>query len=127
MLRIGYSNLPFFFLTSLDQYSEDQKQSLVDCCPTNVFELDENTQTVKIRDASACIFCKECLFTLEDFRTRPEDKLGVDVKHSQNKFTFTVETTGALSPVEVVKEALKQLTDKITRLQTLTTKLVSSM
>jgi len=110
----------------LDQYSEEQKTILVDCCPTNVFELDEITQTVKVRDAAACIFCKECFYTLEDFKQHPEDKVGVDIQHSQNKFTFTVETTGCLSPVEVVKEALKQLTDKITRLKLLTTKLVTN-
>jgi len=103
----------------LDQYSEEQKLALVDCCPTQVFEYDENTQTVQIRDASACIFCKECIFTTEDFRTSAEAPLSVHIEHSNKKFVFTVETTGALSARDVVKDALQQLQEKITRLQTI--------
>jgi hypothetical protein len=64
---------------SLDQYSEEQKEALEDCCPTQVFEYDENTKTVSVKNPSACIFCKECLFTTEDFRKKPEDKLAVQV------------------------------------------------
>lgn len=101
----------------LDQYSEEQKEALEDCCPTQVFEYDENTKTVSVKNPSACIFCKECLFTTEDFRKKPEDKLAVQVQHSKEKFIFTVETTGALSAKDVVKDALAQLNAKISRLQ----------
>ena len=107
----------FHNLISLDQYTEEQKLALVDCCPTQVFDYDENTHTVVVKNPSACIFCKECLFTTEDFRRAPEDQLSVQVQHSQEKFIFTVETTGALSAKEVVKDALAQLNSKITRLQ----------
>lgn len=54
---------------------------------------------------------------MEDFRKQAEDKLAVEVEHSADKFIFTVETTGALSAKDVVKDALSQLTDKIARLQ----------
>mmetsp|Transcript_19170 Transcript_19170/g.26173 ORF Transcript_19170/g.26173 Transcript_19170/m.26173 type:complete len:304 (+) Transcript_19170:1-912(+) len=101
----------------LDQYSEEQKMSFVDCCPTKVFDFDEYTQSVVIKNPSQCIFCKECIYTLEDFRRAPEDKLAVEIKHSPDKFSFTVETTGALLPKEVVKDALSMLTAKITKLQ----------
>jgi DNA-directed RNA polymerase II subunit RPB3 len=107
----------------LDQYSEEQKLALVDCCPSQVFDYDENTQTVLVKNAAACIFCKECLFTTEDFRQRPEDRLAVGVAHSQEKFTFTVETTGARTAKEVVKDALAALTMKLTRLQTVLSEL----
>jgi DNA-directed RNA polymerase II subunit RPB3 len=103
----------------LDQYTEEQKLALVDCCPTQVFDFDENTSSVVIKNPSSCIFCKECIFTTEEFRIQPEDKLSVDIQHSPNKFTFTVETTGALTAKEVVKDALAQLTEKITKLQKL--------
>jgi len=39
------------------------------------------------------------------------------VKHSKEKFIFTVETTGALSAKDVVKDALAQLNAKFSRLQ----------
>jgi len=105
----------------LDEYSLEQKEKLVDCCPTQVFVYDENTEAVKINNPSACIFCKECLFTMEDWRKSPEDKLAVDIQHSSDKFLFTVETTGALTAREVVKDAITVLTEKITNLQQLVT------
>ena len=52
-------------------------------------------------------------------RTSPEDKLAVDIQHSSDKFLFTVETTGALTAKEVVKDAINILTEKITNLQQL--------
>lgn len=101
----------------LDQYTEEQKIKLKDCCPQEVFEYDETASTVYVKDASACIFCKECIYTLEEFKRRPEDMLGVTVNHSTDKFYFTVETNGSLTAMEVVKSAMHQLTEKITRLQ----------
>lgn len=103
--------------SSLDQYTEEQKFTLVECCPSRVFDYDDSTASVVISNASACIFCRECLYLLEDYRRNPEDKLGVDMKHSSDKFTFTVETTGALTAKEVVKEAFLQLTNKVIRTQ----------
>jgi hypothetical protein len=47
----------------------------------------------------------------------------VGVAHSQEKFTFTVETTGARTAKEVVKDALAALTMKLTRLQTVLSEL----
>eukprot|EP01033_Poteriospumella_lacustris_P000774 gene774-549_t len=60
----------------LDQYSEEQRRALVNCCPQNVFEYDDAYENVRIARAVDCIFCKECIYTLEDFRTQPEDPLG---------------------------------------------------
>lgn len=110
----------------LDQYSEEQKLALVDCCPSQVFDFDENTKTVFVKNQSSCIFCKECIFTTEEFRKHPEDKLSVEIQHCQDTFTFTVETTGALTAKEVVKDALAQLSEKIARLQKLVPNLQNS-
>jgi hypothetical protein len=107
----------------LDQYSEEQKLALVDCCPTRVFDYDDSNGTVVVASAADCMFCRECVYLLEDYRQAPEDKLGVEIKHSTNKFTFTVETTGSLQAKEVVSEALKQLTEKIVRIQKALSKL----
>lgn len=102
----------------MDDYTEEQKRMLVDCCPTKVFTYDENARSVFIEegDASRCIFCKECTYTLEDFRKTPEESLGVTIQHSRNKFTFTVETTGALTASQVVSDALEVLMGKINKL-----------
>ena len=31
---------------SLDQYTEEQKQGLVECCPTAVFDMEENSGNI---------------------------------------------------------------------------------
>jgi|LauGreSBDMM110SN_4_FD.fasta_scaffold100152_1 DNA-directed RNA polymerase II subunit RPB3 len=110
----------------LDQYTEEQKQALVDCCPTNVFDIDENSKSVFIAQPNECIFCKDCIYTLEDFRKFPEEKLAVEIKHSQDRFHFTIETTGALLAKEVVRDALNILAEKITRLQTAKSKILQN-
>ena len=110
----------------LDQYTEEQKQALVNCCPTNVFDIDENSKSVFIAQANECIFCRDCIYTLEDFRKSPEDKLAVEIKHSQDRFQFTVETTGALLAKEVVRDALHILAEKITKLQTAKSKILQA-
>lgn len=109
----------------LNDYSEEQRRRIVGSCPREVFEYDEGSSQVLVKDASACIFCKECVFLAEDFRKTPEDPLGVEVKHSPDKFFFTVETTGALKPVDVVRDAIRQLAEKIRHLKVKTIKLES--
>ena len=41
----------------------------------------------------------------------------MEVQHSPDRFTFTVETTGALYAREVVRDALSALAEKLSRLQ----------
>lgn len=101
----------------LDQYTEEQKIGLVSSCPANVFEYDSLSQQVMLVNSTDCIFCKECIYTAEEYRKQPEDILAVDIKHSNKKFTFTVETTGALLASEVVRDALVVLGEKINKLQ----------
>ncbi len=97
----------------MSDYSDTQKKSLVDSCPTKVFTYNELTGTIAINNANNCIFCKECLFTSEEFKKFPEDRLAIDVKHSPDTFYFTVETNGALTPVEVIKDSFRILHDKL--------------
>jgi len=108
----------------LDDYTLEQKRALVDCCPTNVYELEEivgKEPRVIIRNAQDCMFCRECISTSEEFRPKPESELAVDVKHGTEKFYFSVETTGALPAKTVVKDALAVLNSKIMKLQMATT------
>jgi len=111
----------------LDQFAEEERgklvEKLVDCCPTEVFERDDTTGSVVIANASECIFCKECIYLLEEHRIQSNDKLAVEITHSTNKFIFTVETTGALTAKEVVKESFRVLSEKISRLHQATSRL----
>jgi DNA-directed RNA polymerase II subunit RPB3 len=101
----------------LNDYTEEEKNTLVQSCPKNVFKYDEGSRQVLIESESACIFCKECIYTGQDLRKRPEDHLPVSVEHSQTAFTFTVESTGALQPKEIVMDAFAVLEDKIKRVK----------
>ena len=100
----------------LDQYSEEQKLGLKNCCPQEVFDIEDSTKLLFVDKPEQCIFCKECIFTAEDYRKTPESKLAVEIKHSPDKFYFTVETTGAVLAKEVVKDALRVLTAKLQKL-----------
>ena len=108
---------------SLDEYTEEQKRILVASCPTTVFNYEETTGAVVVQNASACIYCRDCLYTIEDFRRSPEDRLGVEIIHSADKFTFTVETNGCLTAQQVVTSALAELAAKLKRIQTGTSQL----
>jgi NAD-dependent dihydropyrimidine dehydrogenase PreA subunit len=114
---ISHPNV-FSFLSSLNEFSEEEKGALVASCPRGVFDYDDTAETVRVSRPADCIFCKECLFLLEDFRRRPEDPLAVSVTHCYERFTFTVETTGSLKAKDVVRSALQELTAKINRLKT---------
>lgn len=96
----------------LNDFEEEKKRGLVEACPTKVFEFDEATKQVLLREPTNCIFCEECVFLAEDYRKVPEDSLAVEIQHSSDKFYFTVETTGSLRPQEVVKDGLRQLAEK---------------
>ncbi len=106
-----------FYEYRLSDFTEVEKKALVESCPRRVFEFDELARTVVIAQSAECIFCRECIYTLEDFRRSPEDPLAVSIKHSTDKFTFTVETTGALTAKDVVRSALIELSGKIAMLK----------
>lgn len=89
----------------------------MDCCPTRVFDFDENTRSIVINNPADCMFCRECLYTTEEFRKNPEDALGIEVQHSEDTFTFTVETTGSLLAREVLEDAIAVLSDKLMTIQ----------
>lgn len=95
---------------------------MVEVCPSKVFEFGtyhtlrdhpNPTSAVIVARPADCIFCKECIFLAEEFRSNPEDPLGVTVQHSNTKFTFTVESTGSLLAREIVRDSLSVLAEKI--------------
>lgn len=101
----------------LDTYTQEQREEFVEACPTSVFEVDATTGNVLVANSDDCIFCKECIYAAEEYRVAPEDPLGVTVEHNEKKFTFTVETTGAMAAKDVVMDALEVLEQKIMKLQ----------
>ena len=50
-------------------------------------------------------------------RKDPSNNLAVQIIHSENKFHFTVETTGSLTAKQAVRDAVGVLNDKVLKLQ----------
>jgi len=99
--------------SEMEKLSEEKKLSFVACCPTKVFAYKEQTRQVAVEDANKCMYCNECVYKAENFNV-PEL---VSIKQKQDRFIFTVETTGALRPEEIVLSALNVLKEKLTDLE----------
>jgi DNA-directed RNA polymerase alpha subunit len=83
-------------------------------------------QTVEIENVDDCNLCLECLRyckthnvkkSVSNDNCNPKDKYKYDksviVEEDEDKFIFIVESTGALTPVEIVGKAMKILKEKI--------------
>jgi len=97
----------------LDELNDLQKLEWVHSCPSKVYKLDEDSKKVEIEDAMKCTFCNECKKKADEFG-KPDL---VTISTKPDRFIFTVETTGALRPEEVVLSALSVLKLKLGTLQ----------
>jgi len=94
------------------ELTEQQKKEWVNSCPTKVYHYDEDSKEVEIEEAGRCTFCDEC----KKKAAHLEVPDLVHIRQKQDRFLFTVETTGALRPEEVVRSALFVLTKKLENL-----------
>lgn len=94
--------------------SETAKMEFVDSCPTHVYRYDEVSKRVEIEDALQCMYCGECVRKGEQV-AKGGDLVAIhqrsDVVH------FSIESTGALTPEEIVLTALEILRDKMTKIK----------
>lgn len=94
------------------QLSLENRRAFVNCCPTRVFGLNEEKQTIEVRNQAACVFCYECL--------KVQKELAIEdlVQVNDGDFIFEVESTGALRPDEIVSFAFDVLHKKLDELKT---------
>lgn len=97
----------------MDEMTENQKQDFVKSCPTKVYKYNESTHNVEIEDSLRCMYCQECKRKAEYF----EKEDAVSIVQKQDKFYFTVETTGAIRPEEIVLAAINTIKEKLTNVQ----------
>lgn len=97
----------------VDELTEQQKSDFATSCPTKVYKYDADMRRVEIEDALKCIYCNECKKKAEELG-KPDL---VTINAKQDRFIFTVETTGALRPEEVVLHALNVLKLKLANVQ----------
>ena len=91
--------------------SPAQKADFVARCPRKVYKLNQFKQSVEIEDADRCSLCQECTrFAADSGLPSTALVLGED----DTRFLFTVESTGALAPEDIVARSLKILQSKLT-------------
>ena len=86
-------------------------------CPRKVYKFDESTLKVEVEAADKCNLCIECTrYTdkLCQYEKLPLEK-AIKVTEDDHIFYFTVESTGALDPIDIVRKALRILKNKIDR------------
>lgn len=97
-------------------------------CPRKVFTYDALRQSVDIEDAGKCNLCNECVkyvsVDLELPKNIEYESLGVQnwekmirIDENMNKYIFDVESTGALSPEDIVLKAFTVLKTKLQMLK----------
>jgi len=95
--------------------SHEQKQELVDICPDRILELDEVTGNIITSDNAweTATFTEDLMIAQNLMKGRPEDDDFVTVRHSTDKFIFTVEGTGSMDAEEILNSSLRVLKDKL--------------
>ena len=86
----------------------EKARELVKKCPMNVFDIEEvggGVERAVVSRPRNCTMCRECIRG-DDWNER------VNLRRVRNHFVFSVETTGAYSPADVVKEGIKILRGK---------------
>jgi len=88
----------------------DQKQQIVDICPTKVYGIDHQTGQLCVVNLLKCMFCQECTrLAIEEF----EIPSLLSVVSVPDRYIFTVETTGSMAPCQVVELSFEVLNGKL--------------
>ena len=87
----------------------EQRKEMVAKCPRKVYKFNELKQVVEIENMSACNLCIECYRYAESVKIDN----AITITEDDQKFYFTIESTGAIPPVQIVKKAFVILKTKI--------------
>lgn len=93
--------------------TEEQRRALVQKCPRKVYSFNESRKVIDIENVDNCSLCQECV----KHTAGPGLEGAVKISENDQKFLFTVESTGALPPDEIVVRSMKILQQKLTSLQ----------
>jgi DNA-directed RNA polymerase II subunit RPB3 len=90
-----------------------QRKDFVECCPKKVFSYNNDSKKIEIRDHKACVLCDECIKFSEKIKLDQAEENIVSIGLKPQRFYFTVESTGALRPEDIVLCAIEILEEKI--------------
>lgn len=91
------------------QLDIEKRRGFVESCPRKVYKFNEMRNAVEIEDADKCILCIECV----RFAQAEGLERAVKIGERDEKFVFTVESTGVMPPEEIVTRALAILKEKL--------------
>ncbi|KAI3842557.1 hypothetical protein MKX03_034423 [Papaver bracteatum] len=87
----------------------EEKQDWIESIPTKVFDIDHNTQYVKVYDAEA--------YTYDDEVIKKAESMGkpglVEITTREDIFIFTIESTGAVKSSQIVINSIEVLKQKL--------------
>eukprot|EP00898_Chlorokybus_atmophyticus_P000642 jgi/Chlat1/1579/Chrsp123S01840 len=93
----------------LDTLTLEQKEEWVASCPTRVFRVNNATGAVEVENAEAYTYDDECIAKAEAM-----GKPGlVNIRMREDAFVFTIESTGALKPGQIVLDSIDILMRKL--------------
>lgn len=93
--------------------TEEQRRAFIKKCPRKVYSFNEQRKVIDIENSDNCSLCQECIKYTEEHGIEK----AVKIYENDFKIIFTVESTGALTPEEIVTRAMKILQAKLTSLQ----------
>lgn len=97
---------------AMSRLTPDEKQRFVNDCQPEVFHYDETTDQVEVRNPMAANNIDEILKVGLLLSKSQPDNL-VQIRIVPERYHFEVETTGALSPMQVLRSALRVLQHKL--------------
>ncbi len=100
---------------AVKRLSREQKESLVNICPDKVLMLDPVTgeMTTSPDFEYKATFTEDLHYFQQTLKRAPEDEDFVQIVQSEDRFIFTVESTGCMDAEEIVKSGLNVLANKI--------------
>jgi DNA-directed RNA polymerase II subunit RPB3 len=96
----------------MGEAAAEKQREFVDICPTKVFTYDPS-RGVEIEDIHKCMYCNECVKKAAVMQI-PDL---VSVKPKLDTFLFSLESTGALAPADIVLSALRIIKEKINKIR----------
>jgi len=90
-----------------------KKKEFVDSCPSKVFKFNEETSQVEVEDPLECTFCDECIKKAKQFGI-PDL---VQIRPKNDKFLFQFESTGSISPQQILLLAIGEIRKKLEKVQ----------
>ena len=87
-----------------------QRSEFVKKCPRKVFKMNEFKKEIEIENADECSLCQECTKYCQEVGL---PNRSVTISENDTRFKFTIESTGALPPEEIVLRAIKILQRKV--------------